>query len=276
MPEHNDVSEHYTHGGLIEAIAVAIDALGKTTDTITVDDLAPVDEFHIGGRRASEEFLDQLSLSAERHVVDIGCGLGGAARFAASRFGCKVTGIDLTDEFVETGRVLSEWVGLDDRISLHQGSALSMPFGDAGFDAAYMLHVGMNIADKAKLFSEVSRVLQPGSLFGIYDVMQTGEGALTFPVPWAATAETSAVAEPENYKALLEAAGFTIVNERNRRDFALAFFDQLRAATQAAGGPAPLGLHVLMGKSTPDKVQNMIANIAAGRIAPVELIARKS
>jgi len=260
MAAQTDVSKHYTHGGLIEAIRAGVVSLGKTAGNVTVDDLAPVDEFHIGGRRASEEFLDQLGFSAQMHVLDVGCGLGGAARFVASRYGSRVTGIDLTAEYVETGQ---------------QGSALSMPFAEDNFDGAYMLHVGMNIEDKEKLAAEVARVLRPGSLFGIYDVMRTGPGELAFPVPWAATADLSAVAEPERYKKALQSAGFAVTAERNRRDFALGFFADLRTKTAAAGGPPPLGLHVLMGKSTPEKVQNMIDNISKGRIAPVELIARK-
>jgi hypothetical protein len=106
--------------------------------------------------------------------------------------------------------------------------------------------------------------------------MRTGEGELAYPVPWAATAESCAVAEPGQYRSALQAAGFAVVAERNRRDFAVAFFEQLRAKTAAAGGPPPLGLHILMGRNTPDKVQNMIQNISGGRIAPVELIARKA
>ena len=275
MPAHADVSRHYTHGSLIEAISSGLTSLGKTEDTITVDDLAPVDEFHIGGRRASEEFLGQLGLSAQSHILDVGCGLGGAARFVAGRYGSRVTGIDLTSEYVETGNTLCKWVGLDKRISLQQGSALAMPFPDSQFDGAYMLHVGMNIEDKEKLAAEVARVLRAGSLFGIYDVMRTAPGDLAYPVPWAVTADLSAVAEPERYKKALEGAGFVITAERNRRDFALAFFADLRAKTAAAGGPPPLGLHILMGMSTPEKVQNSIDNVSKGRIAPVELIARK-
>ncbi|QWG17653.1 methyltransferase domain-containing protein [Bradyrhizobium sediminis] len=276
MPTQQDVSDHYTHGGLAAAIRSGIESLGKTINSVTVDDLAPVDEFHIGGRQASEDFLGQLDLSPEKHVLDVGCGLGGAARFVANRYGCRVTGIDLTPEYVETAKVLCRWVGLDNSISLHQGSALAMPFADRAFDRAYMLHVGMNIDDKAKLCSEVSRVLRSNALFGIYDVMKVGDGELTYPVPWATTATSSAVAKPAQYREALEAAGFSVIAERNRRDFALAFFDQLRARTAAADGPPPLGLHILMGRNTPDKVQNMIQNISNGRIAPVELIARKA
>jgi ubiquinone/menaquinone biosynthesis C-methylase UbiE len=276
MPEQNDVSRHYTHGALTETIRSALGSLDKSPGSVTVDDLAPVDEFHIGGRRASEDFIDQLGFNAETHVLDVGCGLGGAARFVTNRYGSRVTGIDLTPEYVETGNALSTWVGLQDRISLHQGSALAMSFTDDTFDGAYMLHVGMNIENKEQLAAEVVRVLRPGAMFGIYDVMRTGPGEITFPVPWATTAELSALADLQCYKNALQKAGFDVIAERNRRDFALAFFADLRAKTAAAAGPPPLGLHVLMGKNTPEKVRNMIDNISNGRIAPIELVARKA
>lgn len=271
-----DVSTHYAHGDLLTAIRRGIEALGKSVDTLTVDDLAPVDEFHVGGRRATEALFDQLHLTPEMRVLDAGCGLGGAARFAASRYRCRVSGIDLTPEYVETGTALCRWVGLDGKISLRHGSVLALPFADRSFDGAYMLHVGMNIGDKAKLCSEVGRVLKPGAMFGIYDIMRVGSGELSYPVPWAATAAASAVAEPGQYRQALKAAGFTVVAERNRRDVALAFFEQLRASTAAVGGPPPLGLHILMGRDARDKVRNMAESTSNGGIAPVEMIARKA
>jgi len=276
MSDDRTIAQHYTHGDLLGAIRIGIRALGKTETAVTVEDFGPVDEFHIGGRRASEDFLNQLALLPATHVLDVGCGLGGAARFAADRYGCKVTGIDLTGEFIAAGQVLCGWVGLGQLVSLQQGSALSMPFKDNTFDGAYMLHVGMNIADKSKLAAEVHRVLKPGALFGIYDVMRVGAGDLQYPVPWAATPDANAATSPDDYKSALARAGFTVIGERNRRDFALAFFDDLRAKVSAKGGPPPLGLHILMGETAPFKVQNMIANISAGRIAPVEIIARRS
>lgn len=270
------VSEHYTSGGLVETIKSGVASLGKSIDTVTVDDLAPVDEFHIGGRQASEDFLSQLGLTAQMHVLDVGCGLGGAARFVSDLYESQVTGIDLTAEFIEIGKEMCRWVGLDRKVSLQQGSALGMPFGNASFDGAYMLHVGMNIKDKENLCIEVGRVIKSGSLFGVYDVMQTGQGELNYPVPWASHVGLNFVADPDRYKKALEAAGFEITAERNRRDFALNFFHALQAKTQAAGGPPPLGLHLLMGDTRAEKVGNMIENINAGRIAPIEIIARKS
>ena len=151
-----------------------------------------------------------------------------------------------------------------------------MSFEADTFDGAYMLHVGMNIDDKHQLCAEVHRVLRPGACFGIYDVMRTGVGELAYPVPWAATPETSALHSLDDYRVALRAADFTISAERNRRDFALEFFAKLKASTTGASGPAPLGLHILMGDTAPRKIANMVANIASGTLAPVEIVARRA
>jgi SAM-dependent methyltransferase len=270
------VEGHNTRGRLVGAITEALAATGKSPGSVTVEDLAPVDEFHIGGRQATEDLVAQLDLAREHHVLDVGCGLGGAARFVGSRYGCRVTGIDLTAEYVEGARALSEWTGLGGRLRFHRGSALATPFAGAEFDRAYMLHVGMNVPDKPALFAEIARVLRPGGRFGIYDVMRTGEAALAFPVPWAATPEISAVDTPAAYRAALRASGFEIVAERDRRDFAIEFFRTLRARLARAGGPPPLGLHLVMGPDAATKIGNMVANIEAEAIAPVELIARRA
>jgi SAM-dependent methyltransferase len=151
-----------------------------------------------------------------------------------------------------------------------------MPFQDETFDGGYMMHVGMNIEDKVQLFAEIYRVLRPGSSFGIYDVMRIKDGELTYPVPWATDHSNSRLATPDQYKHALLDAGFEVSNEDNRREFALDFFKKLRAKTEASGGPPPLGLHILMKESAALKIKNMIDNIAAGHIAPVEIIAKKS
>lgn len=276
MPDKRLVEGHYTHGRLTDAIRDGVLKMGKSIEQVRVEDLGPVDEFHIGGRLATDAFLDQLQIDSTHHVLDVGCGLGGGSRRAAQKYGCRMTGVDLTREYVETGRTLCEWVGLADQIRLDVEDASALPYSAAEFDRAYIMHVGMNIADKQSLASELYRVLRPGGKLGIYDIMQIGDGDLDFPVPWATSAQGSSLATPAVYRSALEAAGFKVVAERNRSEFALEFFKQLRAKIAGSGGPPPLGLHILMGESAPTKIKNMVENIARGVIAPVELIAEKA
>lgn len=275
MSYDKSVSDHYVHGNLLNAIELALPAIGKTIKTVTIEDLAPVDEFHIGGRIATDNLLKQLNFSQQNYLLDVGCGLGGAARYVASKYKHHVAGIDLTPEYIETGNSLNNWLNLDAHVSLDQGSALSMPYKDSAFDGGYMLHVGMNIGDKASLFSEIFRVLKPGTTFGIYDLMRQKDGELMYPVPWATDSSTSKLSTLEQYTQALEEAGFNILKVSNRREFSLNFFKQLREKSISKKGPPPLGLHILMQENAAVKVGNMIDNITRDLIAPVEIIARK-
>lgn len=274
MSVEQSIAQHYTSGALAETILGALRGMGKDPERLAAADLAPVDEFHIGGRAATIEVAAQMGIARDMRLLDIGSGLGGAARYFAGEHGCRVVGIDLTDEYVRVASDLARRTGLAEVVSYRQGSALELPFEDAGFDGAYMLHVGMNIEDKARLFAGVRRVLKPGGVFGIYDVMRAGEGEFSFPVPWASTAATSFVRAAADYRRLLEAAGFEILKERSRRDFAIEFFQQIRARAAQSGGPPPLGLHILMGADFAAKVANMIDNLQRGLIAPTEIVCR--
>ncbi|AVO38989.1 class I SAM-dependent methyltransferase [Pukyongiella litopenaei] len=273
MQETSGVAAHYARASLLERIEQGLEAVGARIP-VNLDMLAPVDEFHIGGRQATERFVGQLGLHAGMRVLDLGCGLGGAARLVGKLTAAHVTGIDLTGDFITAGRALNGMCALIDRVDLVQGSVLDLPFGPDRFDAAYMMHVGMNIADKPRLAAEVARVLKPGCVFGIYDVMRTGTGDLTLPVPWATEPAQNALAMPTAYRAALDAAGFVLEQETDRADFALEFFERMQARQARADGPPPLGLHLVLGPQAPQKVANMIANLQAGLIAPIEMIAR--
>jgi ubiquinone/menaquinone biosynthesis C-methylase UbiE len=275
MADTRSVASHYTHGNLLDSIIAGVSKLGKTRDSVSVEDLGAVDEFHIGGRGATEAFLSQLSIEADDHVLDVGCGLGGASRFAAQQYGCRVTGIDVTPEYVETGTTLCVWVGLDGRVRLEHGDGTALRYADDAFDKAYMLHVGMNVSDKRALVAELRRVLKPGGTLGVYDVMRVGKGRLTYPLPWAMTEAEDFVESPGEYKDVLEKEGFKASAERNRRDFALEFFARLQAIVAAPEGPPPLGPHILLGETAPTKVRNIVQAITESRLAPVELIAER-
>jgi ubiquinone/menaquinone biosynthesis C-methylase UbiE len=275
MNKELEVSTHYQHGSLIKVIEEGFNHQGKAPSDISLDDMSVIDEFHIGGRQASEEFLAQLQLQERSLVLDVGCGLGGPARFVAARFGCLVSGIDLTNEYVDTGNILSNWVGLHKKVVLQQGSAMALPFPDGQFDAAYMMHVGMNIVDKKSLFVEVFKVLKPDGIFGIYDVMQIGSGEMQYPAPWAASKNTSSLASPQDYQTGLKEAGFNILATRERGDFAIEFFENMKRRMAETTADPALGLHVLMGDDAKTKVANVLQSIKEGSIAPVELIAQR-
>ena len=274
MTVEQEVTAHYRHGGLEAALLQGLAAAGKDPDKITADDLAPADEFHIGGRQATIDFAAEFGASPGMHLLDIGSGLGGPSRYFAHHCGCKVTGVDLSEEYVAVATALSRRVGLSDRVDYRQASALELPFPDASFDGAYVQHVGMNIADKARLFYEVHRVLKLGGLFGVYDVMLTSDDVFSYPVPWASSEDTNFIATPSMYRGLLTAEGFEVVKERNRRQFAIDFFRDLQAKLARSGGPPAFGLQIVMGPTAPQKIGNMISLLERGVIAPVEMICR--
>lgn len=267
-----DVAQHYARGNLERAIMDALAAAGKDIDHLAPADLSPVDEFHTGARQASVDLAERLDFREGMHVLDVGCGIGGPSRYLAETRGCRVTGVDLTPSFVETATALARRVGLADRVHYRQASALELPFDSGAFDGAWMMHVGMNVEDKGRLFREIRRVLAAGSQFAIFDIMRTGDGELAFPVPWATGPLTSFVEAPDTYRTALEGAGFEITAERNRRDFALAFMAEMKARA-AADGPPPLGLHVLIA-DVPAKMANYSDIVERRVAAPVEMVCR--
>ena len=269
------VSEHYSNKGLLDKIYKGLEKLGIDKNQLTQSDLSSFDEFHIGGSEGTLMLAEKLTMNASSSVLDIGCGIGGPARFLSSEFGCKVSGIDLTADFVNTGNSLTDQVGLSDKVKLIEASALNIPFADNSFDVSYMIHVGMNIADKDVLFSEAFRVTKPGGVFGIYDVMLLGNCELQYPLPWAVEEDGNAIASATDYISALIKAGFSLKHEDDKTDFANSFFEKMSARTDSSDGPPPVGLHLLMGDLTTQKIRNMAKLIKSGIIAPKILILEK-
>lgn len=273
MSIEKNVASYYTRGHLEESIDRALTQAGKNLANLTHDDLSALDEFHAGGREATQGLAAQMELHPGLRVLDVGSGIGGPARYFAAEHGCKVTGIDLTEEFVLVSRSLTRRTKLDSTAEFLHGSALALPFDEPAFDRAYTIHVCMNISDKPGVFRKVRRVLKPDGLFAIFDLMRTGEGPIRFPVPWALTEETSFVARVSEYREALTAAGFHVSHERRRGAFALEFMQRMMARV-AQGGPPALGLHLLMGEPTKVMLGNVFTMIQDGILEPVELVAR--
>lgn len=273
MSIEQQVAQHYTHGSLQRAILNAVKEMGKDPERFSATDLSTGDELHLGWLPATARLAKNLGLASGMHVLDVGAGIGGPARYFAEAHKCRVTGIDLTEEFVQVAAELTRRCGLSDLASFRQASALDLPFEDGTFDAATLIHVGMNIADKAKLFANVRRVLKPGALFGVYEVMRAGEGDLPYPMPWAQTPETSFVETPATYRHLLTSAGFRVEHEDNWREFVLTLAREMREKAEKSGMPR-LSQQILLGPNFRERLGNVMATLERGTIAPVQMIAR--
>ena len=247
------VSAHYSNKDLLEKIYQGLEQLGFDKNQLTQSDLSSVDEFHIGGSEGTLLLAEKLSLTTSSKVLDIGCGIGGPARLLSSVIGCKVSGIDLSADYVHAGNELTKQMGLSNSVNLVNASALDIPFPDDCFDVSYMIHVGMNIVDKEKLFSEAYRVTKPGGVFGIYDVMLAGSEELQYPLPWAEEKEGSAISSVEDYNLALTKVGFSLTYEEDKTDFAIDFFEKMSSTMSSSDGPPPVGLHLLMGELTKKK-----------------------
>ena len=258
------VRDHYSGDDFEGVVLGALRRAGVDVDALRVEDLAGLDQLHAGFLPATEHLLDALDLSRATRLLDVGCGVGGPARLAAHRHGCRVTGIDLSPDFIDLARSLTARVGLTEQVTFDVGSATELPYDDGSFGRAMLIHVGMNIPDKASVFAEVRRVLEPGGLFAVYEQMRIGDGDVTFPMPWADDEAASFVERRERYAEMLAAAGFEVDH------------DEDRAAAVGALGPPEAGALTpadLFGPAFVERVGHNIEAMLAGALAPVLMVA---
>jgi SAM-dependent methyltransferase len=266
-----DISAHYARGDLLGRLRAALLADGVDPDHPTTEALAPYDHFHGRGLEATEELADLLTVASDDHILDIGCGIGGPARYIAERFGARITGIDLTAEFCDVARHLTQALGLEDRLDFKQGDALSMPFADASFDGAYSMNVSMNIADKAGFYAEIYRVLRPGGWLALSEIAQGPNGAPDYPTPWARTAESSFLATPQQTREGLEACGFMLASLRETTEQALAYGARSRAMVERGEKPPHRAVMLIHGDLAQEAMANTARGLAESRIVPIEV-----
>ena len=216
-----------------------------------------------------------LDASGTDHVLDVGSGIGGPARYMARRFGCRVSGIDLTVEFCEVARHLTSLLGLEERVVLRQGDALAMPFDGAEFDGAYSMNVSMNIADKRALYREIHRVLKPGARLVLSEVVQGPGGAPDYPTPWARTASSSFLSTAAETRANLAASGFAIESLRDTTEASFAYAARSRTVVEAGGMPPHRAVILALGERAPEAMANSGRAAKEGRTVPIEILCRK-
>jgi SAM-dependent methyltransferase len=260
-------------GDLYQNILTALRQSSKPLDALTVEDLAPVDHFHARGFPATVELADRLRVQPRHCLVDIGCGLGGPARYMAKRFGCRVCGVDITEAFVRTGRQLTALLHLEEQVQIEQGDALALPYADGTFDGGYSQHVTMNIADRARFFEEAARVLKPGAFFALTEHGLGAKGEPLYPVPWSADGSNSYLVSVESTRRFAFDAGFELIEIVEMAESYLAGYR--KGLQQPEAERPPLGTHLLLGANARERSSNAMRNIEEGRTRPFQLVCRK-
>jgi SAM-dependent methyltransferase len=266
------VESHYYQEGIFEHIFELLKEQGR--DKITLEDLTQVDEFHVRGAEVSLELAAEAGFDKDAHVLDVGCGLGGPCRMIAAKYGCKITGIDLTEEFIRTAQLLSLEVGLQNLTTFVAGNALHLPFENESFDVVWTQHVQMNIENKIAFYSEIKRVLKKGGRFIYYDIFSINHELIYFPVPWATDQSLSFLITVHELNQLLSETGFTKIKIKDQTPDAINFFIKLKDKT-AKEGPPKVGIFVLMGESTNEKLSCLVRNIRENKIELQSGIYRK-
>lgn len=263
MKRPNPVETHYTSGDLGEAILAALRRMGKDIDRLTPDDLAPVDEFHGGQRPATIRLAEMTGLAGTERVLDVGSGLGGPSRFLAWRYGCRVSGVDLTAEFVRIAEMLTRRTGLAGKCDYRQGDALDLPFAEESFDVVWSQNAAMNIADRDRLYRGMRRVLKPGGRLALQEVAAGPGGPPHLPVQWAREPGISFLYPAAETRAKLEAAGFRVVAWQDTTMQALEAAARRTRNTERE--PPPLGTHLILGEDWRAMFRNSARNLEERR-----------
>ena len=268
------IADHWGRGDIYGLIVSALNKMSKPLEGLTVEDLAPVDHFHARGLPATVELADRLPIEAGQVILDIGCGLGGPARYMAKRFQCNVSGIDITEPFVDAANKLTALLRMQGQVKIGHGDGQRLPYPDSQFDGAYTQHVTMNVADRPRFFAEAYRVLKPGAFFALTEHGLGPKGDPHYPVPWSADGSGSHLVTPSETRAILEKTGFeAIVVEDTGAKYAAGY--KLAIEKAEKGALPPLGIHILLGETALQKSRNAARNIEERRTHPIQLICRK-
>jgi SAM-dependent methyltransferase len=261
------VREHYSATNLTNRIKAALATLAPEGQMLTVAQLAPLDQFHTRGILATTELATAAGLEPSTRVLDLGCGIGGPARYLAATFGCKVTGIDLSPGFIDAATYLTARCGLSDRVTFQVGDAIHLPFEDAAFDGVFLQHVAMNVEDRAALYAEVRRILTPGGRLATYDLVLRN-GDVLYPAPWASDALTSFLLSERDTREALEQARFKAILWRDDTQVALDWFKAMMAGSPPSGP----NLGLVMGPDFETKTRNLARNIGENRLGVLSAV----
>ncbi len=269
------IQRHYGGAAIVQRVLAAVADSGHDVSRLTAEMLYPYDQFHWRSLAATRENAAKLNLDASMHLLDVGSGVGGPARYMACSFGCRVTGIDLTEEFVAAAQELTERCRLSDKVAFRQGDALAMPFSEASFDAACCLNVAMNINNKAGLAREIRRILKPRGRLVWTEATQGPGGPPHYPLPWARNPDISFLVSGRELRSAMEGAGLRIVEWIDETEATRAAFAQAGRSPQPSAS-SMISNQVIMGDDFAERLNNFGRNVLEERFVPISAIAERA
>jgi len=261
------INAQYGQTDLSARILEALEKAGKNIHALERDDLRTFDEFHPGGRFETRRLAGMIGLLPGQRVLDVGSGLGGPARTLAAEFGCVVTGIDLTATYCHAARMLTERVGLAERVTFQRGDALELPFADRCFDVVWAQFMSMNIEDKARFYRELYRV---GGALALHEAVAGSRADLHYPVFWADEKRLNFLQPPDAIRELLKTIGFVEMAWVDRTPETIEWFRR----TSHLRPETALGLDIFITGSAAHKAANLVRNMEADRVRVIQSVWR--
>jgi O-methyltransferase StaMB len=210
------------------------------------------DSFHLGyfpqGDESLREALDAHTdlvaelarVSAAGHVLDVGCGIAAPALRIARRYGCGVTGVNISREQVRQGRELIAARGLSGRVFIQRGDARALQFPDGSFDAIVCLEAAGDICvtepDKGRLVGELFRVLRPGGHVGFSDLALRSRPSPAEDRALRAVLYHSGAELMTDWPAIFASHGFRVVECRDIISETLPTWEHARAVYERRDG----------------------------------------
>jgi SAM-dependent methyltransferase len=227
------LEKHYAEWPPVERIFEGLRRKGVDLANVRPQDLYPYDQSHAGGIEATRALAARARIERQSVVVDIGCGIGGAARFLRSEFACQVVGVDLTAARLRTAHDFNRMVGINRGIDLLVADAARLPLPNNFAHVIWTQHVTMNLAGHKSFLQECARVLKPGGRVAAHEWFVTSPKSapcvLPFPMPWAPGPELNHAIRADEFLGLLREQGFSPESE----NVTAAMLEALRSDVQA-------------------------------------------
>jgi ubiquinone/menaquinone biosynthesis C-methylase UbiE len=274
MGNKKDIEAFWTRGDIHSRIHLAMTKANLIDKKLEIEELFSIDQYHARGIAATFDLAKRMPIKKNQSILDIGCGLGGPARYYAKEFQCIITGIDITPSFIEIGNEFNKITSMSNKVKLKIGDGEILDFKNEIFDGAYSLHVTMNISDRKKFFSEAFRVLKKGSFFAFTEHGLGAEGNPIFPLPWADTEEMSYLMPLEQTILLLKEIGFSNIEIIETGEKYISGYEKLTKSSSEKNKPI-LGIHVIGGESMQARSVNSMKSIRENRTLPFEIVCKK-